>query len=249
MTAPLDLSQSAAVLLAAGKGTRMRSPLPKPLVPLAGRALVLRLLDAVEGAGVGRPIAVVGHGADQVRAALPPRVETALQEVRDGTASAVACAEAAAAGAPEVFVLVGDSPLLRADSLQALAAHHRSTGAACSFLTATFPVSYPYARVIRAADGSVLACIEERDCTPEQAELRELLTSHYLFDAAALWRALPTVPRHPETGERYLTDVIAAIREDGGRVEALAIEDWQELVGLNTPEEVAWAEGVLRDRA
>jgi bifunctional N-acetylglucosamine-1-phosphate-uridyltransferase/glucosamine-1-phosphate-acetyltransferase GlmU-like protein len=95
----------------------------------------------------------------------------------------------------------------------------------------------------------VVACIEERDCSPEQVALRELLTSHYLFDAAPLWRALPAVPRHPETGERYLTDVIAAIREDGGRVEALSIEDWQELVGLNTPEEVAWAEGVLRDRA
>lgn len=249
MTSTVDLSAAAAILLAAGKGTRMRSSLPKPLVPLSGRPLVLRLLDAVEDAGIGRPIAVVGHGADQVRAALPPGVATAMQQVRDGTASAVACGEAAAAGAPEVFVLVGDSPLLRSSSLQALAAHHRATGAACSFLTATFPVSYPYARVIRAPNGSVVACIEERDCSPEQVALRELLTSHYLFDAAALWRALPAVPRHPETGERYLTDVIAAIREDGGRVEALSIEDWQELVGLNTPEEVAWAEGVLRDRA
>lgn len=249
MSATPSLQADAAILLAAGKGTRMRSHLPKPLVPLGGRALVLRLLDAVDGAGVGRPIAVVGHGAELVRAALPAHVQTAMQEVRDGTASAVACAEPAAAGAPRVFVLVGDSPLLRAESLQALAAHHVATGAACSFLTATFPVSYPYARVIRDADGSVLGCIEERDCTPEQAEIRELLTSHYLFDAAALWRALPRVPRHDDTGERYLTDVIAEIRRDGGRVEALPIADWRELVGLNTPEEVSWAEEVLRDRA
>lgn len=240
-----DIGDAVAVVLAAGKGTRMKSDLPKPLVPLAGRGLTLRLMDAVAAAGIGRRVAVVGHGADQVRAALPDDIHTPLQAVRDGTASAVACGQEAAGDAPHVFVLVGDSPLLTAGSLRALFDHHVATGAACSFLTATFPVSYPYARVIRDEDGGVLGCIEERDCTPEQAALRELLTSHYVFDAAALWAALTRVPRHPETGERYLTDVIALIREAGGRVEAVSIPDWRELVGLNTPEEVAWAESVL----
>jgi len=242
-----DIGDAAAIVLAAGKGTRMQSSLPKPLVPLAGRGLTLRLMDALGKAGVGRRVAVVGHGAEQVRAALPDDVRTPLQAVRDGTASAVACGQAAAGDGRHVFVLVGDSPLLTAGSLRALFDHHVATGAACSFLTASFPVSYPYARVIRDAQGGVLGCVEERDCTPEQAAIRELLTSHYLFDAAALWAALPRVPRHPTTGERYLTDVIALIRAAGGRVEALSIPDWRELVGLNTPEDVAWAEGVLAE--
>lgn len=244
----VDLSDCAAVLLAAGRGTRMRSSLPKPLVPLAGRGLTLRLLDAVQAAGVGHPVVVVGHGADQVRAALPTGTKTALQAVRDGTASAVDAARDAVGDAARVFVLVGDSPLLRPESLRALHAHHSRTSAACSFLTATFPVSYPYARVMRAPHGEVVACIEERDCTPEQAAIRELLTSHYLFEAEALWSALEQVVPHPETGERYLTDVIEIIGGSGG-IEALSIADWRELVGLNTPEDLAWAEGVLRDRA
>lgn len=242
-----DLSGTAAVLLAAGKGTRMRSELPKPLVPLAGRGLTLRLLDAVRGAGIGHPVVVVGHGSEQVRAALPPGTATAFQAVRDGTAAAVECAREAVGDAEHVFVLVGDSPLLRPESLQALFDHHRRTSAACSFLTATFPVSYPYARVMRAPHGEVVACIEERDCTPEQKLIRELLTSHYVFQADALWSALARVPPHPETGERYLTEVIELIGFEGA-IEALSIEDWRELVGLNTPEDVAWAEGVLRAR-
>lgn len=244
---PLD--RAVAIVLAAGQGTRMRSALPKPIVPLAGKGLVLWELEALAAAGVGRSVVVVGHGAPEVRAALPPGVDTALQAVTDGTASAVACASDAAGDASLVFVLVGDSPLLRPASLQALAAHHVRTGAACSFLTATFPVeqALPYARVVRAADGAVLDCVEERDCTPAQLGLRELLTSHFLFDGPALWRALPQVPRHPRTGERYLTDVIGILRRQGGRIEAVSIPDWRELVGLNTPEELAWAEGVLRD--
>jgi bifunctional N-acetylglucosamine-1-phosphate-uridyltransferase/glucosamine-1-phosphate-acetyltransferase GlmU-like protein len=239
------IEAAAAIVLAAGKGTRMRSALPKPLVPLAGRGLTLRLLDALEQAGVGRRVVVVGHGAEEVRAALPDGVATPLQAVRDGTASAVACGRDAAGDARHVFVLVGDSPLLTAGSLRALFDHHVATGAACSFLTATFPVAYPYARVLRGPGGEVLGCVEERDCTPAQAAVRELLTSHYLFDADALWAALPEVPRLPTPGERSLTDVIGIIRARGGRVEARSIPDWRELVGLNTPEEVAWAEAVL----
>ena len=98
--------------------------------------------------------------------------------------------------------------------------------------------------MLRDADGVVTGCVEERDCTPEQAEITEYLTSHYVFDAAALWSRLPDIPRHPVTEERYLTDIIGLLIDAGQRVEAVVIEDWAELVGLNTPEDVAWAEGV-----
>jgi bifunctional N-acetylglucosamine-1-phosphate-uridyltransferase/glucosamine-1-phosphate-acetyltransferase GlmU-like protein len=217
-------------------------------VPLAGRGLVLRLQDAVAEAGVGRTVVVVGHGAAQVRAALPPGVATAHQAVRDGTGGAVDCAREVVGDTALVFVFVGDSPLLRAESIQRLARAHSAAGAACSFLTATFPVSYPYARVIRDESGAVVACVEERDCTVEQRAIRELLTSHYCFDGPALWSALDAVGHSEKTGERYLTDVVAVLVSRGQRVHAEAIEDWRELVGINTPEELAWAEGVLAAR-
>lgn len=233
-----------AVLLAAGKGTRMQSPLPKPLVPLAGRPLVLRLLDAVTAAGVDHTAVVVGHGAEQVRAALPDGVDTPLQAVRDGTAAAVQCAEAVCEDADEVLVFVGDSPLLSPESIRRLIDHRRATGAAAAFLTATFPIQLPYARVIRDAGGAFVECIEERDCTEEQAAIRGYLTSHYAFHGPTLWRLLRDIQPHPHTGERYLTDILGLVRRAGGRVETVEAASWEELVGLNTPEEVAWAEQV-----
>jgi len=235
-----------AVVLAAGRGTRMRSELPKPLVRLAGRPIVVRLVDAIVAAGIDDIVVVVGYGADQVRAALPQGVRTVLQTVRDGTAGAVDCARQAAADADEVLVFVGDSPLVSATSIRRLVRERRRRGVPAAFLTATFPSPLPYARVIRSVDGSVADCIEERDCTPEQVAVREYMTSHYAFSGSALWPALSRVAPHPETGERYLTHVLGLLIADGGRVETVAAERWQELVGLNTPEEVAWAEGELR---
>lgn len=239
---------TAALLLAAGKGSRMRSPLPKPLVPVAGRPLIHHLIDAVRGAGVEQIAVVVGHGAEAVRAALPPGVATPTQTVQDGMASAVACAESVLQGAETLFVSVGDSPLLSAAAIQSLLRRQAETGAAAAFLTARFPAPLPYARVLRGPDGALLACKEERDCTPEEAATPYYLSSHYVFDAAALWRHLPAVVHHPETGERYLTDVLPAMLAAGERVEVVEIEDWTELVGLNTPEEVAWAEALLAGR-
>jgi bifunctional N-acetylglucosamine-1-phosphate-uridyltransferase/glucosamine-1-phosphate-acetyltransferase GlmU-like protein len=134
---------------------------------------------------------------------------------------------------------------LRAESIRALAARHVATGAGCTFLTSDFAKHFPYARVVRDELGQVIACVEERDCSADQAEITEYLTSHFLFDGPTLWPLLERVLPHPVTGERYLTDVIDLLLQEGHGVEAVAIEDWRELVGLNTPEDVAWAEEVL----
>lgn len=234
-----------ALVLAAGKGTRMRSTLPKPLVPVAGVPLVLRLLDALEATGVTDKVLVVGHGAAEVRAAVGDRARTAMQEDQRGMAHAVAVARDTVGPADEIYVFVGDTALLRPASIQALCDEHRRRGAAVSFLTATFPHRLPYARVIRAPDGSVDRCVEERDASPEERAVREYLSSHYLFRADALWPYLPGIQPHPRTQELYLTDILALLRADGRRIEAVSIPDWRELVGPNTPEEVQWAEGVL----
>ena len=241
------MSDSAVIILAAGQGKRMQSTLPKPLVPVAGRPILDHLLDAVNAAGIDEVSVVVGHQAEVMRAHLGGAVHTPLQAERNGTAHAVDVARESVASADEVFVFVGDSPLIRPSSIEQLQEVHRETGAACSFLTASFGQHYPYARVIRGLDGSVDAVIEERDCTPSQLEINEYLTSHFLFDAEALWRVLDQVRPHPDTGERYLTDAIGLLLAEGERVEAVDIPDWRELVGLNTPEDVAWAEGILAD--
>lgn len=241
------MTDSAVIILAAGQGKRMRSSLPKPLVPVAGEAILHRLLRAVGEAGIQTISVVVGHGAEEVRAALGPEVHTPLQSTRDGTAHAVSVARSSVEGADLVFVFVGDSPLLSADSICSLAETHLKTRAGCTFLTSSFDKHFPYARVVRDGSGRVTACVEERDCTAEQALITEYLTSHFVFDGPTLWPLLDRVEPHPITGERYLTDVIDLMLSEGHRVEAVSIEDWRELVGLNTPEDVAWAEAVLAD--
>jgi bifunctional N-acetylglucosamine-1-phosphate-uridyltransferase/glucosamine-1-phosphate-acetyltransferase GlmU-like protein len=226
----------------------MRSNLPKPLVRLAEKPLVHHLLEAIQGAGVEHSIVVVGHGASRVRSALGPEFHTALQPVLNGTASAVEAAQEAAGDASEVLVVVGDSPLLTTGSIRRLLEHHRQTDAACSFLTAHFERHFPYGRVLRGSDGKVSGCVEECQATPEQRRIQEYMSSHYVFNAEALWRTLPRIGAHPESRERYLTDIITLMVRAGERVEAVVIEDWRELVGLNTPEDLAWAQEVLNGR-
>ncbi len=126
----------AAIVMAAGRGTRMGSRLPKPLVPVAGRPILQWLLEALGAAGVRRISVVVGHRADEVRAALDPRIATPVQAEQLGTAHAVACARDTVDGVEDVFVLVGDSPLVTSRSLSRLLEIHRASGAGCSFLTA-----------------------------------------------------------------------------------------------------------------
>jgi bifunctional N-acetylglucosamine-1-phosphate-uridyltransferase/glucosamine-1-phosphate-acetyltransferase GlmU-like protein len=238
-------AETAALLLAAGKGTRMRSPLPKALVPVSGRPILRRLADAVEQAGVSRVVLVLGHRADEIRAAMGPGFASVIQEPQLGTGHAVRCAREALAGADPVLVFVGDSPLIRPQTVRSLLELHARTGAACTFLTSIFPRSFPYARVLRDGRGRVAACVEERRCTPAEREVLELFTSHYCFRAADLWEQLDRLVPDPDTGETYLTDIIGALLAAGRPVEAWRVDDWAELVGLNTLEEVAWAEARL----
>lgn len=238
-------TKSAIIILAAGQGKRMRSTLPKPLVPVAGRPIIDHLIDAIRSAQISEISVVVGHQAERMRAHLDASVHTPLQSVRNGTAHAVDVARDTVSGSDEVFVFVGDSPLISTASIDKLQQAHRETGAACSFLTADFAQHYPYARVIRDPKGAVTAVIEERDCTSDQTKITEYLTSHFLFDASALWSVLDQIETHPVTGERYLTDAIGLLLNEGAHIEAVSIQDWRELVGLNTPEDVAWAESVL----
>lgn len=226
----------------------MCSSLPKPLVPLMGRPLVCWLLDALQRAGVDESVIVVGHGAQIVRETLGKGYRYALQEPRLGMAHAVEVAREALGEADPILVTVGDSPLLSPATLQRLIETHRARRASCTFLTGLFPGPLPYARVLRDSSGKLLRCVEERDATAEERQCLELLSSHYLFQASALWSNLGEIQPHPRTGERYLTDVIDLLLLKGLRVEALRVEDPDELVGLNSPQDLAWAQALMERR-
>ena len=240
--------ETTALILAAGKGTRMRSSTPKVLVPVSGRPLVFHLLETFERAGIDDRVLVVGHGADEVKATLGDGYRYVMQVEQKGMAHAVSMARPlldVPDGPRRIVVTVGDSPLLRAETVEKLVGRHEEVGAACSFLTTVFEETPPYARVIRDSTGRVTGCVESHGATLEELAVREVLTSHFVFEARALWENLDAIRPHPVTGELYLTDIVSILLDAGMTVEAIPVPDSAELLGLNTPEEVRWAESWL----
>ncbi len=237
---------SIAIILAAGKGTRMRSPLPKPIVPFLGKAIVVHLIDSFKQSGITDVYLVVGHGAEAVKQVIGDGVHYVEQQEQKGTAHAVKQFQTSLVWKDkDVFVFVGDSPLVSPKTIVALERHHRKTQASCTFLTAIFPIDLPYARVVKNSTGEVLACVEEKNASADQLEIRELLSSHFIFKGNDLFLYLDEIKADKENGEFYLTDIIAVFLEKNLKVEALQINNYEELVGLNTPEDIQWAEKTI----
>ncbi len=238
-----------ALILAAGKGTRMRSVLPKPLVPFFGTPIVEHIIAAFHQAGVSDVTLVVGHEAELVKEKIGTKARYVLQQEQKGTAHAVLQArELLQWKGRDLFVFVGDSPLISPETIRTLGAVHKSSGAACTFLTAHFDIDLPYARVVKDPEGKLVACIEELDATEEQKKIRELLSSHFIFKADLLFDYLPQIQPHPRNGEYYLTDIIGLFLRNALKVETYVINDYRQLVGLNTPEDIAWAEQVYNQQ-
>ncbi len=241
----------AAVVLAAGMGTRMKSRLPKVLHPLAGVPLVAHVLRALAPLTPARTVLVVGHGGDRVQAALGPAYTYVTQEPQQGTGHAVLQAQAALADHHgPVLVLYGDTPLLQSATLTALVARHRAQpGTRVTMLTSHAADPTGYGRVLRDAAGRVTDIVEERVATPAQRAIGEINSGLYCFDGAWLWPRLADLPIHPGANEYYLTDMIAvAVAEAAGSVETLALDDIDEVAGINNRVQLAEADRVLRDR-
>jgi UDP-N-acetylglucosamine diphosphorylase/glucosamine-1-phosphate N-acetyltransferase len=240
---------STAVLLAAGKGTRMNSDLAKVLLPLAGKPLIAHVVDAVVAAGFPRTVVIVGHQADRVRDALRGRsVEFVLQEPQLGTGHAVLCAAPLLAGfTGALAVLAGDAPLIRPESLQALLEHHLRSRAAVTLLTAVLPDPAGYGRIVRREE-RVVGIVEDKDCGPRERAIREINASIYAFDYPFLARALPKVENKNRQGEYYLTDTVHLAFGEGLPVEGIVVDDPREVAGINTPEQLAYAERILAER-
>jgi UDP-N-acetylglucosamine diphosphorylase/glucosamine-1-phosphate N-acetyltransferase len=250
-----------AIILAAGKGTRMRSDLPKVVFPIGGRPMVCAVVDACLEAGCTRVVAVVGHKQELVRDALKnySQVEYAVQDQQLGTGHAVTCAaplftqetrnaDANGRSGNRVFVLCGDGPLIRASTLAQVVQRHDATQASATLATSVIEDPQGYGRIYRDRAGKFVAIVEQKNCTPEQLAIREVNPSYYCFDAAALFSALPRVTRNALTNEYYLTDVPALLLADGKRVEVLDAVPPQDVLSINTPEDLAKVDAIYRSR-
>lgn len=244
----------AAVVLAAGKSTRMRSRLPKVLHPVCGRPILAHILHALTDAGVGRRIAVIGHEAETVRSAIDNyfgagQIEYAYQIEQKGTGHAVQMVEDTLAGfTGTVLVLAGDTPLLSSDVLKLLLAEHAQTGATATVLTAVLPDAGAYGRIVRGENSEVLGIVEAKDATPEQKRIGEINTGVFAFDASALFTALRDLQPNNTQGELYLTDVLGLLRNAGRTVRAVVSADTDVILGVNTRVELAEIGAKMRSR-
>jgi bifunctional UDP-N-acetylglucosamine pyrophosphorylase/glucosamine-1-phosphate N-acetyltransferase len=236
------------IILGAGKGTRMKSDLAKVLHPVAGRPMLLWVLDAMAATECDETVVVVGHQSDAVRAILPAGVGSALQAEQLGTGHAALIGlEALQVDVDdEVIVMPGDMPLVRGETLNALVAAHRSAGAAATILSVELDEPRAYGRVIRSG-GSVEAVIEVKDATPEQLAVKEVNTSGYVFSGQWLGGALARLSTANSQGEYYLTDVVGILVADGHLVEAYRAAP-EEGLGINSVDQIVGVESVLRAR-
>lgn len=240
----------AAIILAAGKSTRMRSRLPKPLHPLCGLPMTAHVIRACRQVGVERVVVVIGHEAESVRAGLGETVEYAYQEQPRGTGDAVKAAQPLLSDWPgAILVLAGDVPLLPADTLRHLLTHHQQTHADVTLLTAFLEDPTGYGRIVRDPQtGRVVRIVEERDASAQERAIREWNPSIYAFRASALWSALAEVQPLNAQGEYYLTDTVSVLVRRGAIVEAVPAMDTRDVLGVNNRVELAQAAALLRQR-
>lgn len=261
--------ETAAIVLAAGAGTRMKSKKPKVAHCIFEKPMVRWVIDAAKAAGASRIVTVVGHGADQVRPLVETDTQVAVQREMRGTADAVAAAGDAMAGVQgSVLVLSGDCPLITPETLRRLVEYREELGAACVVLGMRLENPFGYGRILRAgweemvqegvqvADSSqvmqdsqeVLRIVEQKDGTAEELAVVECNSGFYCFDVQLLFEALGKVENDNAQGEYYLTDVLEILREGGHKVMALFTDDPQECAGVNSRIQLAEATRAMQQR-
>lgn len=243
------MASALAVVLAAGKGTRMKSELPKVLVPVLGRPMVEYVLDSLEQAGVQQTVVVIGYRAELVRETLAHRPSLLYAEQKEqlGTGHAVMmCREQLAAHDGPVVILAGDSPMIEARSIKELLAAYERDRPACILGTAHKANPTGLGRVVRSADGQFQGIVEEKDATEEQRQITEVNLSCYLFDSKKLLAALDQVRNDNKQQEYYLTDCPGILLAQGENVQALPILTDRETLSINNMEELAIVEAALR---
>ena len=238
----------AAIVLAAGQGTRMRSRIPKVLHPLAGAPMIEHVLASLDEAGLARPVVVIGHGAEAVEAAVADRAAIVVQEPQRGTADAVRVGlDAIEARTDRVLVTMGDVPMQRPELYIALLAALDQRGAAIALVSATVPDPAGYGRVVRDAGGGAAAIVEDADADAATRDIHEVNAGTYAFDAAWLREAIGRV-EPSASGEYYLTDLVALAVGDGRPVAVVPAPDPGDTMGINDRVALSVAEERLRRR-
>jgi bifunctional UDP-N-acetylglucosamine pyrophosphorylase/glucosamine-1-phosphate N-acetyltransferase len=240
-----------AIILAAGKSTRMKSSRPKPLHEICGKPMLHYIADACFGAGCDRLIIVVGYGKDEVIGSFGSDKRIAFVEQTEqlgtGHAAKVCEAELKKHGG-DTFILAGDVPLTRAEVLRTLHDTHHSEHAAASMATAVLDDPTGYGRVIRDTNGDFVDIIEQLDCTPEQAAIREVFPSYYCVKVDELLFALSKLKNDNKKREYYLTDIFGILRRAGKKVVAVQAVSPDDVIAPNTRQQLAEADAVMQER-
>jgi bifunctional UDP-N-acetylglucosamine pyrophosphorylase/glucosamine-1-phosphate N-acetyltransferase len=247
-----ECGPAAVIILAAGEGTRMKTPVPKMLLEVCGRPMLGHVIAAARELRSTRLIVVVGHGAKQVTDYLAdeaPEAQIVVQERRGGTGHAVRVALTAVGMIHgTVIVTYSDTPLLRGETLRELVREHGASGAAVTALTAEVAEPTGYGRIVRDDSGAFAAIVEEADASPLQRAIREINTGVYAFDGDLLASAITRLRRDNAKGEEYLTDVASILRGDGHGVATVLCADLEEIQGVNDQAQLAHVRRVMKGR-
>lgn len=238
-----------AVILAAGQGTRMKSKLYKVLHPVCGKPMVEHVVDQISKLKINKMVTIVGHGAELVKAKLEGKTAFALQEEQLGTAHAVMQADKVLAEEDGVTLVVcGDTPLIQAETMEALMGHHEEQNAKATILTAYTEQPEGYGRIIRNEQGFVERIVEHKDATEDERKVKEINTGVFCFDNKALFQALSKVSNDNVQGEYYLPDVIEILKNQGEIVSAYQTENMDETLGVNDRIALSNAEKIMKRR-
>lgn len=238
-----------AVILAAGKGTRMKSDLPKVLHKVAGISMLEHVFRSVSAIEPEKTVTVIGHKAELVEQVLAGQTEFVRQTEQLGTGHAVMMAEPVLENlAGQTLVIAGDTPLITGESLKNLIDFHINHKNVATILTAEADNPFGYGRIVRNQHGEVIKIVEQKDASDFEQQIKEINTGTYVFDNARLFEALKNINTNNAQGEYYITDVIGIFRENGEKVGAYTLKDFDESLGVNDRVALATAESIMRRR-
>lgn len=241
--------QTRAIILAAGKGTRMKSEKFKVLHEVCGTPMIQHVISNLNKSGITDIYAVLGHGSETVSTYLGDGIHKTTQDEQLGTAHAVIqWKEELAALDGHTMVVCGDTPLITETTMQEFMKYHLDTSAKATILSSRTRTPFGYGRIVRKENGSVKRIVEEKDATDLEREIKEVSSGTFIFDNKALFNALEKVGNDNSQDEYYLPDVVSILRDEGARMEAYISPDFEETIGINDRVALANAEEVLRNR-